>query len=43
MAETKALRMSVSKGTILSKNMRPKDKEEQEFMKNVPMPKMWAV
>ena len=36
MAESKALRMSVSKGTILSKNMRPKDKEKQEFMKNVP-------
>ena len=35
MAESKALRMPVSKGTILSKNMLPKDKEEQEFMENV--------
>ena len=34
-AESKALRTHVSKGTILSKNMLPKDKEEQEFMENV--------
>ena len=35
-AESKTLSTLVSKGTILSKNMRPKDKEEQEFMENVP-------
>ena len=35
-AESKTLSTLVSKGTILSKNMCPKDKEEQEFMENVP-------
>ena len=35
-AESKTLSTLVSKGTILSKNMRPQDKEEQEFMENVP-------
>ena len=34
-AKSKALRTPVSKGTILSKNMLPKDKKEQEFMENV--------
>ena len=36
MVESKFLSTSVSKGTILSTNMRPKDKEEQEFMEKVP-------
>ena len=36
MAESKALSTLVSKGTILSKKMCPKDKEEQEFMENIP-------
>ena len=36
MAESKALSTPISKGTILSKNMRPKDKEEQEFVEKVP-------
>ena len=35
-AESKTLSTLVSKGTILSKKMCPKDKEEQEFMENVP-------
>ena len=36
MAESKALSTPISKGTILSKNMPPKDKEEQEFVEKVP-------
>ena len=36
MAESKVLNTPVSKGTVLSKNMSPKDKEEQEFMEKVP-------
>ena len=36
MVESKALSTPVSKGTILSKNMRHKDKEKQEFMEKVP-------
>ena len=35
MAESKVLNTPVSKGTVLSKNMSPKDKEEQEFMEKV--------
>jgi len=36
MAESRVLSTLVSKGIVLSKNMRPKDKEEQEFMEKVP-------
>ena len=36
MAKSKVLSTLVSQGTVLSKNMCPKDKEEQEFMENVP-------
>ena len=35
MAELKVLNTPVSKGIVLSKNMLPKDEEEQEFMENV--------
>ena len=36
MAKSKFLSTLVSQGTVLSKNMCPKNKEEQEFMENVP-------